>query len=227
MEKTFTRYAVYWRPDPGPLADFGAAWLGWDAATGTRPAHPDLGVDAADLTAAPRKYGLHGTIKPPMYLADGKTPDALFTAFTDLCAALAPVTLQGLQLSRLGGFLALTPRGDQTALATLASRFVRDLDAFRAAPSPAELERRRARNLSARQEQYLSDFGYPYVMDEFRFHVTLTGQMPTDQADAVSALLQPHVAPLIEGPFHVTSMMLLGQDEDGMFHDIHRAELSG
>lgn len=227
METTFTRYAVYWRPDPGPLADFGAAWLGWDPATGTAVAHPDLGADAASLTATPRKYGLHGTIKPPMHLAPGRSAYDLRAAFTDLCARLAPVTLDGLQLSRLGGFLALTPRGDQTALAQLASRFVRDLDGFRAPPNDTELARRRANGLTARQEQNLSDFGYPYVLDEFRFHVTLTGKMPTQDASALTNLLEPHIAPLIQGPFHVTSMMLLGQDENGMFHDIHRAALSG
>ena len=57
----FARYAVYYTPEPGPLADFGAAWLGWDIATGAEVAHPDLpGLPrpVTELTATPRKLRL-------------------------------------------------------------------------------------------------------------------------------------------------------------------------
>ncbi|HDR28083.1 MAG TPA: phosphonate metabolism protein, partial [Rhodovulum sp.] len=31
----YKRYAIYFAPEPGPLAEFGAAWLGWDPLAGT------------------------------------------------------------------------------------------------------------------------------------------------------------------------------------------------
>ena len=76
----FTRFAVYYAPEPGPLADFGAAWLGWDATAGSARAHPDIAGlprPVAEITQTPRKYGFHGTVKPPFRLAPGSTPEAL------------------------------------------------------------------------------------------------------------------------------------------------------
>ena len=70
------RFAIYYAPRGGAFADAAAAWLGWDLTRGRAVAQPDLPglVDLpglADLTAEPRKYGFHGTIKPPFRLAGG------------------------------------------------------------------------------------------------------------------------------------------------------------
>lgn len=225
----YDRFAIYYAPDPGPLADFGAAWLGWDAAGGTARAHPHvagLPQPVATLTETPRKYGFHGTIKPPFRLAEGTTAEGLHQAAAALAAGLAPVTLDGLYLQRLGGFLALTPEGDATALADLAARVVTGLDAFRA-PAPAEeIARRRPERLTPRQRAYLDRWGYPYVMEEFRFHMTLTGNLPEAEALQVEGTLVPIVAPLLPRPFHVTRLCLFGEAA-GRFHLIHRYTLSG
>ncbi|PKP65441.1 MAG: phosphonate metabolism protein, partial [Alphaproteobacteria bacterium HGW-Alphaproteobacteria-8] len=71
------RFALYYAPPPGPLADFAADWLGWDATAGREMPHPivpGLPGPVEELTRAPRKYGLHGTLKPPFRLAQGATP---------------------------------------------------------------------------------------------------------------------------------------------------------
>ncbi|MGR3635477.1 MAG: DUF1045 domain-containing protein [Shimia sp.] len=225
----FRRYGIYYTPRPGALADFGAAWLGWDVTTGATVAHPDvndLPLPIAEITATPRKYGLHGTIKPPFFLADGAQFDDLAKAFATLCTRLAPITLDGLVLARLGSFIALKIDGDQTALADLAGTVVRDLDDFRAPPTEAELERRRKSSLSARQEQLLAQWGYPYVMDEFRFHITMSGRLGKN-AEATIAALAPHVTPILPTPFVVDCLSLVGQDDEGMFHEIQRHTLSG
>ena len=226
----FSRYAIYYTPPNGALATFGAQWLGWDIETGCAVPHPAIsGLPApiSEMTATPRKYGLHGTIKPPFRLADGTTTDGLKAAFSDLAAQLPAVSLDGLELTRLGGFLALTIRGDQTPLADLAGSVVQGLDAFRARPSEAELERRRKANLSPRQEELLMQWGYPYVMDEFRFHITLTGRLGRKDAETTKAALAPHIATLLPAPFSVGDLTLVGEDENGMFHEIHRYTLSG
>jgi hypothetical protein len=162
----YDRYAIYYAPPPGALADFAAHWLGWDAATGRAVAHPwvqGLPRDVAELTETPRKYGFHGTIKPPFRLAVGQDAESLHRATADLAARLTPVTLNGLALHRLGGFLALTPEGDASALATLAAEVVTELDAFRAPPDAAEIVRRRPDRLTPRQRALLDRWGYPYV----------------------------------------------------------------
>ena len=226
----FHRYAIYWAPEPGGLADLAAAWLGWDAAAGLRVPHPrisGLPRSAAELTETPRKYGIHGTIKPPFRLSPGQTGDGLHRAAADLCATLRPVTLAGLSLHRLGGFVALTPDGDHGELAALAARVVEALDPFRAAPEDAEIARRKPERLTERQRGHLARWGYPYVMEDFLFHVTLTGDLPEAEAARVAEALDPVLRPVLPRPFLVDSLCLFGQAEDGMFRLLHRYPLSG
>ena len=225
----FQRYGVYYTPRPGALANFGKSWLGWDAVAGEQVPHPNidgLPRPIAEITATPRKYGLHGTIKPPFVLAEGTDPQSLMAAFEAFCAQYGQITLRGLTLARLGGFLALKIDGDQSPLARLAGAAVRELDRFRAPPSATELARRRKANLSDTQEALLAQWGYPYVMDEFRFHITLSGRLGKD-VDATMAALAPHLTPLLPRPFVIDSLTLVGEDDAGLFHEIQRHTLSG
>lgn len=226
----FRRFAIYYAPAPGPLADFCSAWLGWDAARGAPVPHPDidgLPRPVAEITERPRKYGFHATIKPPFRLAPGVPPGALHEAAAAVARGLPPVTLEGLQISRLGAFLALTPRGDDAQLNMRAASVVEALDAFRAPPTDTETARRRKAGLTPRQDQLLLRWGYPYVMDEFRFHMTLTGPLPRPEAEAVKAALVPHVEPRLSRPYVIETLSLFGEDEDGRFHQLHRYTLSG
>ncbi|MFI2770263.1 DUF1045 domain-containing protein [Sulfitobacter sp. M22386] len=210
------------------MAEAGAAWLGWDLARGRAVAHPEVaGLDVAALTETPRKYGLHATVKPPFVLAEGTSADGLLAKFKTLCTRLAPVTLDGLALTQLGRFLALTPEGDTAALNTMAAEVVRGLDTFRAPPTEADLARRRQANLTPVQEANLSQWGYPYVMEAFRFHITLTGKLPKGDLPQVTAALAPYITPHLPQPFVLDSLTLVGQAPDGMFHEVHRAALSG
>lgn len=223
----FQRYAIYVMPD-GALARFGASWLGWDALAGRSVPHPDLAAlprPVDEITATPRKYGLHGTIKPPFRLAEDSTVTALTNDLANFCESRAPVTLDGLTLVRLGGFLALVPQGPTDALATLAGEAVTRLDRHRAPPDAAELERRRNARLTPAQEALLTRWGYPYVLGEFRFHITLTGRLPKAEAELVQQALTPQLAPLLPKPFTIDSLCLTGEDEAGMFHLIHRYPL--
>lgn len=222
------RYAIYYAPEPGAFADATARWLGWDAAAGRSVAHPQvagLPAPAADLTATPRKYGFHGTIKPPFHLAPGTDAEGLRAALAALAAGLQPVTLPGLRLVDLHGFVALVPEGETTALATLAAAVVMRLDRFRAPPDAAEIARRNPDRLTARQRALLAEWGYPYVMDQFQFHLTLTGALDPAASAATRAALAPLVEPLIPRPFTLRDLVLFGQGDDGMFRILHRYPL--
>ncbi|PSL17527.1 DUF1045 domain-containing protein [Shimia abyssi] len=226
----YARYGLYYTPKPGLLADFGAQWLGWDLAAGTVRDHPEidgLPCPIPDITATPRKYGLHGTIKPPFHLTPGTTADGLHDATANLCAKLAPLTLPRLTIAQMGRFLALKIDGDQTPLAKLASTIVTQLDAFRAPPSEAELARRRKSNLAPRQEELLAQWGYPYVLDQFRFHITLSSALSPEHAVQTRDALAPYIIPLLPTSFTIDDLTLVGQDADGMFHQIHRFALTG
>ena len=226
---TFTRYAIYFSPPAGAeWSKFASQWLGWDLETGCALPQPEIaGLDLAAITAVPRKYGLHATLKPPMRLASGHCLEDLQAACAALAARQAPLTLEGLHLARLGRFLALRVSGDESALNALAGACVADLDDFRAPASDTEMAKRRAAGLSAGQENNLSRWGYPYVMDEFRFHITLSGRLPKPELPAVETALAAHLLPLLPRPFEIADIALVGEDDAGRFHMIHRYPLTG
>lgn len=221
----FTRYAIYFTPD-GALAEAGAAWLGWDVATGQPAVHPDVaGLDPAQLTDTPRKYGFHGTLKPPLVLQKGKTSDQMQDHLHRFCKTKVAVSLEGLEVAQMGRFFALTPVGDVSALRALAAEIVMAFDPFRATPSSEELKRRRAAGLSPAQEQYLTEWGYPYVLDQFRFHMTLTGRVKN--TGDIAGPIKEHFEPVLPAPFVIDHLTFAGQRKDGMFEQIARVPLTG
>lgn len=224
----FRRYAVYVLAD-GALAEFGAEWLGWDVATGQAVPQPVITAPRAlaELTAAATPYGFHATIKPPFRLIEGLGPVDLANAMAELAGRLGPLTLAGLTLTDLDGFLALTPVGDVSALNALAATVVRDLDRFRGPAPASELARRRAAGLSQAQEANLTRWGYPYVMAEFGFHLTLTGRLTRAESTATRVVLAPLLANLPLAPLPITALALVGQTETGWFKLIQRFHLTG
>lgn len=222
---SYSRFAIYYVPPKGPLADFGAAWLGWDVVRGCEARQPDV-PDLHDITMTPRKYGFHGTLKPPFRLIGGRTAADLEQATSLLAASLAPATCDGLELNNLGRFLALTPVGDMAPLRRVAEACVRDLDGFRAPATDAELARRRKSGLSERQDSLLVQWGYPHVMEEFRFHLTLSGRLPRQEISVWAEKVERHL-PDLPAPFVLDQIALCGEREDGWFEMLHRYTLAG
>jgi hypothetical protein len=222
---TYTRFAIYDAPIDDALADFGAAWLGWDVRTGRVTRQADVPC-LDDITMTPRKYGFHGTLKPPFRLADGHTLDELQARAADLAERCAPAQSGGLQLTTLGGFLALTPTGDLSGLERVASACVLDLDTFRAPATGAELARRRSAGLSLRQGALMLKWGYPYVMEEFRFHMTLSGRLAQADRTAWMNTARAHLPPLADR-YELGSIALCGERPDGRFELIQRYALTG
>lgn len=220
------RYAVYYAPEPGRFAAAAAGWLGWDAAGGRSVAQPALPVPLADWTTEPRRYGFHGTLKPPFQLAEGVTPDQLAAALTDLARTLPAVTMAGLELVELDGFLALVPVGDPAPLGALAAAVVSGLDRFRASLTETEVARRSPHRLTPRQRDHLAAYGYPFVMEEFRFHLTLSGRLSGTELAALRPLASDHFAPHLPLPFRIADLSLFGEAEAGRFHLLHRAPLA-
>lgn len=221
----FQRYAIYHLPDDAKLASFGAACLGWDIAAGAPVSYPDIvGLKAA--TAMPRKYGFHGTLKPPFRLEASSTLQDLLTDLRAFCAQTKSVSAPGLRLASLGSFLALVPSGPAPDLDALAFSLVRRFDGYRQAPSVEELDRRRARGLTQSQERHLVRWGYPYVDTDFRFHLTLTGRLRDDQRDAIRTELE-RILPPLPDTFRLASVALAGEAASGQFHLIERLPLTG
>lgn len=192
-----TRYAIYFAPpDDSALGGAGSRWLGRDASSGARleqPACPGLTpARLAELTAAARRYGFHGTLKPPFRLRDGRTVEELDRAIAALAARQRPFAFK-MRLAMLAGFFAWLHTDAYSTLNAVAAACVTELDEFREAPSDAELQRR-STGLIRNQPALLQRWGYPYVLEEFRFHLTLSDQVAGAEADAMQVALESYSA---------------------------------
>jgi len=213
------RFAVYYAPAPGSaLHAFGSCWLGRDAATGAtlpQPVVPGGEPDRlARLTAAPRGYGFHATLKPPFRLAAGRTEAELRAAVASFAAPRRPFRIR-LELKPLGGFLALMLAEPSPEMQQLGDACVMDLDAFRAPPSAAERAKRMQAGLTPRQVELLDRWGYPYVLDQFRFHMTLTERLSNADAAPLMRFLEPLAAEVCAEPVTVDAVTLFEQPAAG------------
>ena len=226
----FKRFAIYFTPAPGPFADFGAAWLGWDAVNGvTLPAPnlPNLPMSLKEITKTPRKYGLHATVMHPFRLAPDRDEGEVETALEEFCLRYGPIAIDSLKLMRMGGFLALVPNKRNNRLNLLAAAAVKRFDTFRAQPMEDEILKRDSGRLSANQRRMLELWGYPYVMDEFRFHITLTEKLPEFQIERIENAIELLFKSHLPQPFEIDALSLTGEALDDRFHVIRRCKLSG
>ena len=223
-----SRYAIYFAPDfNSDLWRFGTSWLGRDPVTGAALAQPALeGLNAdflAMATESPRHYGFHATLKPPFALADGVYAAHLVHALSEFAVRREPFSVPNLKLARLDRFLALVLSAADANVTALAEGCLRDFDRFRAPPTEKELAERRKPGLTPRQEELLVKWGYPYVFDDFRFHMSLTGPLSPDELDRVEKALTPTVAPYCATPLSVSSICLYWQkDRDVPFTLVRR-----
>ncbi len=214
------RYAIYFTPPPGDrLSAAAARWLGRDAFTGMAVERPDVAdlsrEELAYFTASARRYGFHATLKAPFELATGETEKSLLTAFQAFAEAVDPVVLPAVQLSQIDRFFALTAADRSEPLDSLASDIVVAFDRFRAPMSEADLARRNPGKLRPAELKYLQQWGYPYVFDTFRFHMTLSGQVPAADSVRVRAAIETHFGPLLDEPLVVGSIALFVEPEPG------------
>jgi putative phosphonate metabolism protein len=223
------RHAIYFAPAEGsPLERFGAGWLGADAAGEARFAAPaGLAARRLRITEAPRRYGFHATLKPPFALAAGEDVDGLDAAVAALARAREPFVLPALRVAEIGRFVALVPTEAPPALAALAEACVTGLDRFRAPPGADEVARRREAGLDAVEEAHLVRWGYPYVLDRFTFHLTLTGPLEAAERAEVRAALAAALAPLLAAPLPVGEICRFAEGPDGRFRLLRRFRLGG
>jgi hypothetical protein len=217
--QSFQRYAIYWLPEDGsPLAQFGARWFA-NASGGddTFGLSPEL---AHAATKGPAHYRLHATLKAPFRPRDHSVQPDLQRELDLFCQKRRPPSNLRLKPVVFGKHLALMPSGGTAEVDWLAMECATAFDRFRAPLSDRDRERRG--QMTARQAALFEEFGYPYVMSEFRFHVSLAGPLEKDELFRVRDALAPHLNEICQRDYRIESMCLLGEPSDGPFELISR-----
>ncbi len=195
------RFAIYYAPDVNDaLWDRATIWLGRDAETNALLEGGVAGMERKrllNLTQSAGRYGFHATIKSPMALAEGMDEAQLRAALADFASRTAPIDLGLLRLADLHGFLALVPEAPSDALQDFAAHVVEHFEPFRMPLDARQHAARASKGLSERQLELLDAYGYPYVFDEFRFHMTLTDQLEAEDRDELQQAAQTWFGPIL------------------------------
>ncbi|MGN6461234.1 MAG: DUF1045 domain-containing protein [Pseudolabrys sp.] len=212
------RYAIYFVPPPDSvLYRFGASILGYDSYRGESEAFPE-GVPAGwvETIREPQLYGFHATLKAPFRLADGYRESDLLGAFAAGLRGQGSARGGPLAVRHIGSFVALMPSVFYDAVGALAATCVREFDRFRAPLTDDERTKRLQSSLTPAQRAHLEQWGYPYVFDTFRFHMTLTGSLLAEQRAQTLAFLASAFAQLPDAQtLSIDRIVLLRQDAKG------------
>jgi hypothetical protein len=189
------RYAVYFVPAPSSeLYRFGAAALRYDCYTGAGVAPLfDAAISPADwteLTREPQTYGFHATLKAPFRLRPEYQESDLLDSFRTFASTTHHLPTIMPSIKVLESFIAIVPLEANPELDALAAACVQAFDQFRTPMTAEERARRVGPSLSLRRTQNIDRWGYPYVFEDFRFHMTLTGRIQPDRRAAILSLLQ-------------------------------------
>jgi hypothetical protein len=197
------RYAVYAVPGLVPEDGPRAAEL------------RELGEAALATSTRAKRYGWHATLKAPFRLAEGVDPEHFDEAVGFFAASHCPVTIPSVALRAIGGFWAIVPGASAPALMALADDAVRKLDPWRADLTPQEIVYRRPERLTKRQLDLLRTWGYPFVLDEFRFHCTLTDDLDEPEFEDAGLVLAREFAGVLGTDIPVSALALYAEPEPG------------
>jgi putative phosphonate metabolism protein len=224
------RCAINFTPTPDDRLTVAAVqWLGRDAFTGQRIEGVEtagiLERDRAFLTAPPRRYGFHATLKAPFHLAAGEDLASLAAALDEFVARCQAVVLPAMQIALIDDYYALIPAGQSPDLLALAEDIVTSFDRFRAPLAEADFARRWRTRLGERELNQMLRWGYPFIFEDYRFHMTLTGPVPRLEREHVLVVLEHHFGALATAPLNIGQLALFIEPEPYaplLVHSVHQ-----
>ncbi len=180
------RYAVYFCPAPASaLAALGRDWVSRELAAQGIPGIALSRWNA--MLADVRRYGWHATLRSPFTLSPDVDLNDLRRALQAVARSHAPFNLT-LRYARLAGFPALRPLGECRAANALAAACIEAVEPLRLPLAENDFQRR-ASGLDAIETHYLGRYGYPYVFERYRFHMTLSAPASVEEERALQRWL--------------------------------------
>ncbi len=203
------RVALFYAPEADdPLWARGCEWLGRDPESGRDLPQPGIDGIAAQVTE-PRRYGFHATLKPPMLLTMRLVP--FLGEVKRFCREMKPFAMPRLEVRLLGRFIALCPAEASAELQAFADACVISLDAYRQ-PEDEAAQAKRAAGRTDSQRRNITKWGYPFVMEDWRFHMTLSNPSADEQLmDAAKR----HFAEALALPRNVASVAVFAEPAKG------------
>lgn len=218
---------IFVPPADNALTQAASAWLRRDVYTGAALSSSVEGLierDHAFVTAIPRRYGLHAIMKPIFSLAPGRPLAELDRQLKSFCSRLESVTVD-LHLAAMDGCFCLALARRNADLDMLAARVVAEFDGFRANVPLEPLGEREQPALTGRQISNLMNWGAPFVFDQFRFSLALTGPVDRRERQHVEHVLRRFLGPLIETTVSVDQLCVVVEPEPlapFIIHSVHR-----
>ena len=214
------RFALYYAPQSGThLAEAASKWLGRDNVSLDCNQLKPLKLDSQrfqELIRVPYHYGFHGTLKPPFSIRESVSQKQILDELKTFCSRRKPFIIDALEIAWIGKFLCLRPVRPVAQLDMLAGDTVQEFDRFRIQMGQGELDKRRSKDLTPAQENLLLQWGYPYVFEEFRFHLTLSSnvEIPEERSKLEDeARLHFHSKLLSDIPVEGVSLFLESKGE--------------
>jgi hypothetical protein len=220
---------VYFSPrQDEPLAEFGRRWFGFDTETREPVPEERRWPIPTGFLRTPKRYGFHATLKAPFRLREGRGEQEFLQAVEALAAEHAPLELGLLVPKELGSFITLQQSLPNRAVDELAFTIVRDLDPFRQPLTEEEQDRIFGKGISRQQKANVFTWGYPYVGDDYIFHMTLTSILAPHEIEPWKAKVLEWGMEYLSEPVTLRDLCVFAQpSEEEPFRLIERFALKG
>ena len=236
--KKYSRYAIYYAPPKeSNLEEFGRYWFGWDPLNAKLINNKQRinylngfgiknlkNIDKNVLIA--KKYGFHGTLIPPFKLNKNYSTNTLFKKTEDIAKKFKKFKFYKFKLKKINNFYAFVQNKKNNNINKLSNRLVRELFKFRSPLTKKEIDRRNPSKLSKFQLNILYKWGYPYLMSEFKFHMTLASEVTGNKLYSELKKIENNKEIILNEINNFDKIYIFGENQKGMFENLENFSLS-
>ena len=236
--KKYSRYAIYYAPPKeSSLEEFGRYWFGWDPLNAklinnkhrinylNRFGIKNL-INIDKNVLIPKKYGFHGTLIPPFKLNKNYSTNTLFKKTEEIAKKFKKFKFYKFKLKKINNFYAFVQNKKNNNINKLSNRLVRELFKFRSPLTKKEIDRRNPSKLSKLQLSILYKWGYPYLMSEFNFHMTLASEVTGNKLYSELKKIEKNKEIILNEINNFDKIYIFGENQKGMFENLENFSLS-